>query len=109
MGIRLYHRTDDDAAEAILTEGFRDGRRGIYFVDGKRVEGVFLATFPPGICDGAEGDVLLAVDVEMTDDELAEFAVEEGAIPVWQYLFPADVLNKRATVRRMTNEEEDTL
>lgn len=107
--MRYYHRTA--SAEAILTEGFRDGE-GTY-ATGEWQRGVFLSDFPLNGNEGAGtpqewaaqgGDLpLLAVDIN--DELIADCEwVEEGSA-YREWCVPADLLNHHASVRLMTEEE----
>jgi hypothetical protein len=101
----LYHTTND--ADEILTDGFRDGE-GSYMFAGLTLRGVFLAIYPADVNDGAKGDQVLEV-VMPGDVELDEYAIEEECRPVWEWCIPADVLNRHARVRLLSEEEVDTL
>lgn len=97
MTVVLYHRTRAESAEAILRDGFRDGS-GNYLTESLH-SGVWLSNVPLDENEGACGDVLLEVQLDMTKDELAQYEwVEEGK-PYREWLIPAAVLNPRATVR----------
>lgn len=103
----LYHRTTAAAARAILTGGFRDGT-GTYLT--KNVySGVWLSDIPLGANEGAGGDTLLEVALDLPDAELARFEwVEEGRC-FREFLVPAELVNRRGSARALTDEEESAL
>lgn len=57
--MRLYHRTA--AGEAILAEGFRNGRG--HYLTSNVYEGVWLSNIPLDVNEGASGDDLLVVEI----------------------------------------------
>ncbi len=96
----LFHTTD--AADEILSKGFRDGSR-FY---GIRVSGVFLSSQPANVSDGATGEQVLQVEVPDAIG-LDEYAIIEEGHPVWEWCVPAQVVNAWARVRRLTDAEVD--
>jgi hypothetical protein len=101
-GTTLYHRTG--AARAILANGFRDAEGDYGFVGlSEPLRGVFLATELPIVQDGGEGAHVLAVQFDASFD-VAQYAIVDNDLPVWEYLIPADVINKQAQVSLITGE-----
>jgi hypothetical protein len=105
--MRFYHFTTESNATAILQRGFIDGHSSYMFdpdeleaATGKReLAGVFISDRPTSVQDGADGDVLLAVDVPDSVD-LSHWAIVEEGLPQWEWVVPASVLNECATVTR---------
>jgi hypothetical protein len=107
--MRYYHRTA--AADAILTEGFRDGQ-GTY-VTGEMQTGVFLSDFALDVNEGAgrskewavhDGQLpLLAVEIEPELFAEYEWLDEDTAYREWYV--PAEILNRHAFVRMLSQEE----
>ena len=99
----LYHTTD--AAQQILREGFRDAE-GSYGLRVLTLRGVFLAVAPADINDGATGDNVL--EVTFPDDiDLSDHAIVEDGRPQWEWCVPADLINRSATVRLLTEDKVD--
>jgi hypothetical protein len=98
-----YHTTD--AANAILRHGFRDAT-GSYMLVNFELTGVFLGDSPMDVNEGATGDQVLKVefpdDVDLDDFEL----VEEGK-PYREWCVPAALINERATLTLMSEDEVD--
>ena len=103
--VTLYHRTGSDSAEAILLNGFRDGR-GMYMLDlDEPLEGVFLSVDPfLGDQEIPDGKILAVTFPEGFDPE--QYAIVEGGMPVREYLMPAVVANG-ATIQRWDEPEDD--
>jgi hypothetical protein len=102
--MRLFHRTNPQAAASILQEGFLDGT-GTYGTSRNR-SGVFLSSEPLDENDGACGDILLEVNLHMTEAELARYEwVEEGK---WyrEFFVPAAEINPRMTARIVEDRRE---
>lgn len=96
--MRLYHRTTESAAVAILIGGFRDANDR--YMTEQEYAGVWLADRPLDGNEGAAGDVLLAIEIALPDRVIAEFEwVEEGK-PYREFLIPAALINTNATVQR---------
>lgn len=103
MSITLYHTTD--AADAILRDGFCDGEGSYMFAD-LTLRGVFLAIAPADVNDGASGDQVL--EVTFPDDvDLSDHAIIEDGMPQWEWCVPADLINRRAKVRLLSEDEAD--
>lgn len=102
---RYFHTTTSDAAAAILDVGFRDGV-GSYGFGTTEVRGVFVAAVPADVSDGASGDTVLEVVVP-EDVDLAPYAIVEDGHAVWEWVVPAAVLNSRAVVRVLREDEAD--
>ena len=95
----LFHTTD--AADAILSGGFRDSTGSI--VPG---EGVFLSEQPlMDAKEGATGDQLLQVkfgeDIDLDIYELPDVGAPR------QWFMPAVVVNEYATVMLLSDDERD--
>lgn len=99
-----YHTTP--AAEAILRDGFRDATGSYGFV-GFELTGVWLGDRPMDINEGAKGDQVLRVEFP-GDIDLAEFELIEGK-PYREWCVPAALVNERATVSLLTDEELDRM
>lgn len=100
---RYYHTTD--AADAILTEGFRDGEGG-YMLVGLTLRGVFVADAPVYCDEGAKGGQVLEIELEAPLPEEVELIEDMKTYREW--CAPADVLN-RGSVRLLTDEEADAI
>ena len=105
--IQLYHRTTREGVAVIPAEGFRDGEDG----------GVWFSQYLD--CWGERDRHLLIVDLDVTEQELASYAVEVAADEEWDeaagdfvpiaderfverftwYKIPADLVNARGKVR----------
>jgi hypothetical protein len=73
----LYHRTTRNNADAILKNGFRDGT-GTYLTD-REWSGVWLSNIPLDCNEGAMGEVLFEVDLQLPESEIADYEwIEEG-------------------------------
>jgi hypothetical protein len=93
----LYHRTTAAAAADILHDGFRDGV-GRYLTSNVW-SGVWLSNVPLDSNEGAEGDVLLRVELALDEEDLTRFEwVEEGKY-YREWLIPARLINSHGTVQ----------
>jgi hypothetical protein len=99
----LYHRTTAARWRRIRAVGFRDGR-GHYGLD-VEVSGVWLSDRPLDFNSGAEGDVLLRVEMTITRAQLRRYEVQQPGQSYREYLFPAAFLNANAKPRR-TQEDK---
>lgn len=94
--MRLFHSTTAVAAASILTVGFRDTT--FTYLTGRLWTGVWLSDRPLDGNEGAAIGALLAVDLDLADDELAEFEWVEDGKPYREWLVPAEVINRRAAI-----------
>lgn len=93
----LYHRTDSESAKLISRHGFRDGQ-GKYLTEHPR-SGVWVSDEPLDENEGAHGDILLEVSIEMTETEIAKYEWIEPGKQFREFLIPAAELNPRMTLR----------
>lgn len=112
--MRVYHHTDH--AAAILWEGFLDGRDAMgQHLTTQEFKGVFVADRPLDITEGADGDVVLIL--EIPEELFVEYeGVNERLVPDGQLrcyresLIPAKLLNQyRKTLRGLVEDEEDQI
>ena len=90
----LYHKTDAEAARAIMRDGFRDGS-GHYMTDAEHA-GVWLSDTPMW---GAAWSVLFELTFSGPESELSDFEwVEEGK-GYRKWLIPAVFVNSRMTFK----------
>lgn len=100
-----YHTTD--AAEEILRHGFRDAT-GSYGLVNFELTGVWLGDSPMDVNEGAKGDQVLRV--EFGDDvALGDFEVITEGKPYREWCVPAVLINERATVTLMSDDDVDRL
>jgi hypothetical protein len=70
-----------------------------------RWTGVWLSDVPLGIQEGAQGDALLEVTMDLSESDLADYEwIEEGK-PYREWLIPAALINARMSVRLVDEEE----
>ena len=100
----LYHRTTKDAAHSIRENGFRDAT-GAYLTK-HTYTGVWFADVPLDENEGADGSVLLEVDLNVTDKEVSEYEWVEQGKPYREWLIPAEFVNARGQVRVVDVEPE---
>ena len=101
----LYHRTTDAAAAAILRNGFRDGT-GSYMTCESHT-GVWLSDVPLDCNEGAHGDALLRVQLALDHGAIADFEWIEECKGYREWLIPAELINKHATVRVIDEYEDE--
>ena len=97
-----FHRTTEASAAAILRKGFRDtkGRFGTTL----EYKGVWLSDVPVDFQEGAQGTILLAVEIDPTYVKKYEWVQQGNSYR--EYLVPATLLNRHATIRRATEGDE---
>lgn len=105
MTVLVCHCTTREAAEAILVDGFRDGT-GSYMTD-RTWSGVWLSDVPLDANEGAGGDALLAVELDLPAAELGGYEWPEEGKPYREFLVPAAVVNRVGRIRDATEEEGD--
>ena len=104
MTLTLYHRTTIATARAIAKKGFTDREWDFGLSDARSgedvtVAGVWLADRPIGASEGLDGDALLAVTLDVSDEELRPFELEGMLWDARFWVAPAEWLSEHATVR----------
>jgi hypothetical protein len=102
----LYHRTNPQAAEAILQQGFRDDTKNYTTED--PYSGVWLSTEPLDENSGASGDIVLEVTTKMTESEIAQYEVVEEGKGYREFCIPAAVINRKMKIRIVEDRREHT-
>lgn len=97
-GVRLFHLTNERNAANILRVGFLDGG-GRYLTDAE-YSGVWL-TDDPGRVEGAKGDTLLVVDLDVGPTELDKFEWKDRGGTYREWLIPSDYLRAHITLLRV--------
>lgn len=96
---RLYHRTDADAARAILREGFRDAEGRWGMTTKSKLRGVWVADRPLDGNDGAKEGPLLVIDIDLPLEQLDYWECKEKGKGFREWLIPARILNPHSRVR----------
>lgn len=108
--MRLYHRTTRDAADAILSGGFRDGVGTYLFPEEYSLRGVWLSNTLLDANEGARGDTLLEVALDLPSKTLRKkFECIERGKPYKEFLVPAFVFNRFSTIRIVPENEQDSM
>ena len=101
----FYHRTATENAAVIIESGFRDGT-GTYGTN-REHRGVWISDRPLDANDGAEGDTVITMEVELTAEELDFFEwVQEGS-GYREWLIPAETLNARMRSKAIGESNSD--
>jgi hypothetical protein len=92
MGTVLYHRTTRQITQSIIQDGFRDGV-GNYLTE-STYAGVWFSDMPLDVNEGAKGDTLVRVTLDLSGEELLKYQwIEEGKL-YREWLIPAVVVRK---------------
>lgn len=103
--MQLFHCTSTRAASAIQADGFRD-TEGSYGLATLTLRGVFVSDVPLDSNDfGGDDDVLLAIELDLTDDESADYELVEDMKPYREWCIPAAVLNARGRTRLVDSHD----
>jgi len=102
MALRLFHRTSAETAEAILKSGFKDGTGS--YLTAQEYSGVWLSDVPLDPNEGAFGDILLEVMLNVPEQELEQFEWKEEGKGYREWLVPALLINSKAVVRIVAEE-----
>ncbi len=98
--MRCFHRTSRGSANRIIRNGFRDSTG--YYLTSQLWTGVWISATPLDCNEGAEGDVLLAVEID--GRRLSPFEwIEEGK-HYSEFLVPAKLLNRHAKVYELSDD-----
>jgi hypothetical protein len=92
--VTLYHRTTEDIARLIVVDGFRDGE-GYYGTEYLH-SGVWLSDRPLEADEGALGNALLRVELNVGDQQISQFEWIEDGKPYREWLIPARLINEIA-------------
>lgn len=99
--MKFFHRTN--AAEAILSEGFRDATRN--YMTTEEHSGVFISNFPLDCNEGTKGDQLLLL--EIPESEVLQYEWEEEGKPYREFCVPAEILNRNGKPMLIDEDSEE--
>jgi hypothetical protein len=99
MNVIVYHRTTRKNAEAIAKEGFKDAT-GTYLTN-HEFSGVWVSNVPLDANDGAWGDVVFEITLDVPEGAIADYEWLEEGKPYREWLMPAALINARATLKRV--------
>ena len=94
--VTLYHRTTEGVARHIVADGFRDSES--YYGTENPHSGVWLSDRPLDADEGAVGNALLRVELNIGDREIAQFEWIEDGKPYREWLIPACLINELGTI-----------
>jgi hypothetical protein len=97
MSLKLFHRTYSQDADSILQSGFKDGTGN--YMTAHKYSGVWLSKVPLDANEGAFGDTLLEVELELSEEALRQFEWFEEGKGFREFLIPAALINAKAKVR----------
>lgn len=100
--VRLFHLTAERNAANILRVGFLDGT-GRYMTEAE-YSGVWLTNDPDRI-EGAKGDTLLVVDLDLEPAELDQFEWKDQR-GYREWLIPSDYLQAHITALKIDGGDE---
>jgi hypothetical protein len=100
--MRLFHRTDKTIAERIALTGFKDGTGN--YGTANRYSGVWFSDSPLDENEGATGDVVIAVELNLPDTEIDRYEWVEDLKPYREWLIPAALVNAHVVVISVTDE-----
>jgi hypothetical protein len=100
----LYHRTIRESAEAILKAGFRDGT-GTYLTHQQWL-GVWLSDTPLDCNDGAWGDVVFKVNMDLPESAIADYEWLEEGKPYREWCIPAALVNAHMTLTEFSEGDD---
>lgn len=94
----LFHRTTTENTRSIIEGGFMNSAG--YYGNNRTWTGVWLSTRPLANADDAEGDTLLVVKLEISEQQLSRWEWTAEGRSYRQWLIPAHLINSCMTVER---------
>ena len=102
--MRLFHITPNENAEAILKDGFRDGK-GHYLTD-QEWTGVWVSTEP---FDGFDASTNTLFAIEIPEDAISEFEWVQQGMRLREFLAPAALINSYGPQVVTDNWDDDEI
>jgi hypothetical protein len=102
--VTLYHGTTEEIARLIVVDGFGDSEG--YFGTESLHSGVWLSDRPLEADEGASGNALLRVGLNIGDQEISRFEWIEDGKAYREWLIPARLINEianRVVVEELEN------
>ncbi|MFZ5354604.1 MAG: hypothetical protein ACOZCL_18020 [Bacillota bacterium] len=103
----LYHRTVLKIAQSILDIGFIDSTE--LYLTTEEFTGVWFSNISLDINEGADGDTLLQIKFNFTEEEIDQYEWKEGEKPYREFLMPAAFANNRMISIRTVEDEDEEL
>jgi hypothetical protein len=102
----LYHATTLDDAQSIMANGFRDGQDG---PANHTHAGVWLTMPPVDVTEGARGDAVLSVDLDVSPEEIGAYEIVKEGRRYREFLMPAETVNAHARISLVSGSDPDDL
>lgn len=98
----LFHTTTEEAAQAIITYGFKDAT-GTY---GTRHEytGVWFSNIPLDANEGPQGEIVLKITTPLMEEELNYYEWKQEGISYREWLIPSEIINKNIKIEIFEKE-----
>lgn len=103
----FYHRTNADNARAIIDGGFKNSSG--YFLNNRIWTGVWLSSVPIDSEAGEGKDALLMVKLGLDERELSRWEWTAEGKSYREWLLPAAIVNRSATVETVNQLELSTV
>jgi hypothetical protein len=103
----LYHRTAFKNAQSILDIGFLDSTG--FYMTAEELTGVWLSNIPLDINEGADGDTLLQIKLDFTEEEIDKYECKEDERPYREFLMPSELVNSKIISIRIVEDEDEEL
>jgi len=102
--MRLYYRTNASTAQDIITEGFPvNETESIYLTE---LTGIWLTDIVFNVNEDLSDMKVLAIDIDLSEDELESYEVTAYSTPYKEYLFPVKVINDKGFMQIMKEKAE---
>jgi hypothetical protein len=103
----FYHRTSPTIAREIVESGFRN--RSGYFMGNRTWTGVWLSSVPVDSQLDAQDEALLMVKLKVDEKELSRWEWTAEGRSHREWLIPAALINKCATVEMVDQMDTSTV
>jgi hypothetical protein len=104
----LDHATTLNDAHSIMTNGFRD-RAGHHGLSNHERAGVWLTTPPLDVAEGARGDAVLSVELDVPPEEIGAYEVVVEGRRYREFQMPAAMVNAHADISLVRGSDPDDL
>ena len=102
--MRLYYRTTSGTAQNIITEGFPvNETESIYLTE---LTGIWLTDILFNVNEDLSDMKVLAIDIDLSEDELEGYEVITYSTPYKEYLFPVKMINEKGYMQIMKEKAE---
>ncbi|ACV63586.1 hypothetical protein Dtox_2821 [Desulfofarcimen acetoxidans DSM 771] len=102
--MRFYYRATSDMVQSIMSDGFADNIA--QDINVTELAGIWLTDMLFNVNEDLSDMKVLAIDIDLSEEEMAKYEVTVDSIPYREYLFPVELIKDKGSLQVMKDKAE---